>query len=42
LMLETYLNEMDRRRGTNWRYLFPWLIDQFELARNEIEGQQAQ
>ena len=23
----TYLNEKDRRRGTNWRPLFPWLIE---------------
>jgi hypothetical protein len=42
LMLETYVNEMDRRRRTNWRDLFPWLIDQFDQARNEIEDQQAQ
>jgi hypothetical protein len=23
--LKTYLTEIDRRRGTNWRELFPWL-----------------
>jgi len=23
----TYLNEKDRRRGTDWRSLFPWLIE---------------
>jgi hypothetical protein len=23
--LIAYLNEIDRRRGTNWRELFPWL-----------------
>ena len=23
--LHTYLDELDRRRGTNWRELFPWL-----------------
>jgi hypothetical protein len=42
LMLETYVNEMDRRRGTNWRDLFPWLIDQFDQARNELEYQNEQ
>ena len=25
--LKVYLNEIDRRRGTNWRKLFPWLAD---------------
>lgn len=25
--LKVYLNEIDRRRGTNWRELFPWLAD---------------
>jgi hypothetical protein len=25
--LFTFLDEKDRRRGTNWRKLFPWLID---------------
>jgi len=24
--LITYLNEKDRRRGTNWKSLFPWLV----------------
>jgi organic radical activating enzyme len=28
--LHTFLNELDRRRSTNWRKTFPWLIDQFE------------
>jgi organic radical activating enzyme len=42
LMLETYMNEMDRRRGTHWPDLFPLLVDQFNQARNEIEDQQAQ
>lgn len=23
----TYLNEKDRRRGTDWKSLFPWLIE---------------
>ena len=23
--LRTYLNELDRRRNTNWRTTFPWL-----------------
>jgi hypothetical protein len=36
LMLETYLNEMDQRRGTHWPELFPWLVRQFELAHSEI------
>ncbi len=26
LKLLTYLDEIDRRRHTNWRELFPWLI----------------
>lgn len=26
--LKVYLTEMDRRRGTDWTVLFPWLIDQ--------------
>jgi hypothetical protein len=26
LKLLTFLDEMDRRRNTNWRELFPWLI----------------
>lgn len=25
-----FLNEMDRRRNTNWQQVFPWLIDEFE------------
>ena len=25
--LRTYLTEIDRRRGTDWRQLFPWLVD---------------
>lgn len=37
LMLETYLNEMDRRRGTRWQDLWPWLEDQFTQARNELQ-----
>jgi len=36
LMLETYLNEMDRRRATNWRDLWPWLVDEFDRARSEL------
>jgi hypothetical protein len=27
--LRVYLDEMDRRRGTNWRELFPWLDQSF-------------
>jgi hypothetical protein len=26
--LKIYLDEIDRRRNTNWRNLFPWLIEQ--------------
>jgi hypothetical protein len=26
--LKIYLTEMDRRRGTDWTALFPWLVDQ--------------
>lgn len=25
-----YLNELDRRRGTNWPVLYPWLVQEFE------------
>jgi hypothetical protein len=25
--LLTYLDEKDRRRGTNWQTLFPWLVE---------------
>ena len=27
LKLKEFLNEMDRRRGTNWREIFPWLVE---------------
>lgn len=27
--LHNFLNEMDRRRNTNWRNTFPWLISEF-------------
>jgi hypothetical protein len=27
--LYNYLNKMDLRRNTNWREIFPWLIDEF-------------
>lgn len=30
-----YLNELDRRRGTNWPELFPWLTIEFE--RNGVQ-----
>jgi inhibitor of KinA sporulation pathway (predicted exonuclease) len=26
--LKIYLDEIDRRRNTNWRSLFPWLEEQ--------------
>jgi hypothetical protein len=26
--LKIFLDEIDRRRNTNWRNLFPWLIEQ--------------
>jgi hypothetical protein len=25
--LKTYLSELDRRRGTDWKIIFPWLVD---------------
>jgi organic radical activating enzyme len=28
--LHDYLNELDRRRGTRWPRLYPWLINEFE------------
>jgi len=28
--LYDFLNEMDRRRGTNWPGTFPWLVDEFD------------
>jgi pyruvate-formate lyase-activating enzyme len=30
LKLKTFLNEKDRRRGTNWKQLFPWLAKELE------------
>jgi hypothetical protein len=27
--LKVYLTEIDRRRGTDWRKLFPWLDQEF-------------
>ena len=27
--LKAYLDELDRRRGTNWPALYPWLVEQF-------------
>ena len=30
LKLQTFLDEMDRRRSTNWRTLFPWLDKEFK------------
>lgn len=35
-MLEDYLIQMDSRRGTNWREVFPWLIPEFDRARQEL------
>ena len=32
LKLITYLDELDRRRNTNWRELFPWLIKYEDLC----------
>jgi hypothetical protein len=32
LKLITFLNETDRRRNTNWRELFPWLIKYEDLC----------
>lgn len=31
---KAYLNELDRRRGTNWPALYPWLVQEFN--RHEI------
>lgn len=28
--LMIFLDEMDRRRGTDWKQVFPWLIEEFE------------
>jgi hypothetical protein len=30
MQLGIYLNEMDRRRGTNWRDAFPWLVKEID------------
>lgn len=30
LKLKTYLDENDRRRGTNWAEVFPWLVKELE------------
>jgi hypothetical protein len=27
IQLHTFIEEMDRRRGTNWKKTFPWLVD---------------
>jgi hypothetical protein len=27
--LKAYLDELDRRRGTDWPALYPWLVEQF-------------
>jgi len=32
-----FLNEMDRRRNTNWREVFPWLVNEFK-KHNVIEA----
>ena len=37
-MLEDYLDLIDQRRGTNWRDVFPWLIPEFDQARQELAG----
>jgi hypothetical protein len=28
--LKNYLNELDRRRKTNWPALYPWLVEHFD------------
>lgn len=33
--LKTYLTELDRRRGTNWREVFPWAVE--TLDANQID-----
>ena len=35
LKLKTFLTEMDRRRSTNWREIFPWLVLEFE--KNQVD-----
>jgi hypothetical protein len=30
LKLKTFLNETDRRRGTSWPEVFPWLVKELE------------
>ena len=32
VQLITHLTELDRRRNTNWRQVFPWLIKYEELC----------
>jgi hypothetical protein len=31
LDLKSYLNELDRRRNTEWRHLFPWLAQDLSV-----------
>jgi len=34
--LYSYLNELDRRRGTDWKILYPWLVDEF--TKNSVQS----
>ena len=31
LKLKTFLDEKDRRRGTNWKQIFPWLETEINI-----------
>ena len=33
LQLLTYLDELDRRRGTDWKLLFPWLEEYRDVVQ---------
>ena len=33
-----FLNEMDRRRSTNWSQTFPWLVDEFQKYNLTLIG----
>lgn len=35
--LETFLNEMDRRRNTNWKETFPWLVEPINQVLKSVD-----
>lgn len=37
LKLRTFLDEMDRRRHTDWRQCYPWLVPVFANILNEVD-----